>query len=313
LKAIVAVFTFNRAETLDETLAKLVLVRIPEGLNTAFLVVDNNSTDSTGEVIEKYAKSTLRTRHVVEPKRGVAHSRNRALTYANGADVVVFLDDDARPTPMWLGHLCAPILMGKAHAAVGRIVLPTHLVRSWMTPRHRALLGSTELLTPEAPQALIGANMAFAPSILKRVPAFDTELGPGRLGFWEDSLFSLQLRKAGYKIAAALDAVVEHHFDQSRLLRESFMDRARKEGRCRAYVAHHWEHRELASPRRKAGVLTLRLLKTRITRRRERAHREGISEWELTMMERLYYYRQYLIERTRPRVYSRYGLVKHEF
>ena len=99
------------------------------------------------------------------------------------------------------------------------------------------------------------AATAFARSAEHVVPGqrLFAELGPGALGFWEDSLFSLQLKRAGYRFAFAADAIVEHHFDADRLSRSSFLDRAAKEGRSRAYIAHHWEHRTLSSPRKEAA------------------------------------------------------------
>ena len=48
---------------------------------------------------------------------------------------------------------------------------------------------------------LTGANMAFARRVLDKVPGFDRELGPGGLGFCDDTLFSLQLRTAGFRLA----------------------------------------------------------------------------------------------------------------
>ena len=309
MKVTVIVFTFNRAQKLGETLAKLAMVRVPEGFEPEFIVIDNASTDDTREVVNAYSKSPLRARYICEPVRGVANSRNRALAWARG-EVIVFLDDDAHPNVSWLEHLCAPILSGSAHAVAGKIVIPAYLLRPWMTPLHRAYLGSTELLDSHNVQGLISANMAFSPSILMKVPAFDTELGPGRLGFWEDSLFSFQVKAAGYKMVAAFDAIVEHHFDPSRLLRTSFSDRASREGRCRGYVAHHWQHLALTSVRRRAWILTARLLKRRITRIKECVQREGLATWEMEMIEQLHFFRQYSAERRRPRAYSLHGLVK---
>jgi glycosyltransferase involved in cell wall biosynthesis len=310
MKVSVVVFTFNRARRLAETLAKLALVRVPDGLEPEFLVVDNGSADGTREVVDAYSRSLLKARYILEPILGVANARNRALSCVK-SDVIVFLDDDAQPTVSWLERLCAPILSGSAHAVAGKIVIPARLSRAWMTPRHRAYLGSTELLDPRAPEGLISANMAFSRSILDKVPAFDTELGPGRLGFWEDSLFSFQVKKAGYRIAAAFDAVVEHHFDESRLRRSSFVDRVSKEGCCRAYVAHHWQHRELTAVRRRAWLLNARLLKRRMTRLKECLQAEGMPVWEMQLIERLSYLRHYFREKQRPRAYSLEGLTKN--
>ena len=57
MKVTVVVFTFNRAPSLGETLAKLALVWIPEGFEPEFIIIDNASTDGTREVVNAYSKS----------------------------------------------------------------------------------------------------------------------------------------------------------------------------------------------------------------------------------------------------------------
>jgi hypothetical protein len=54
----------------------------------------------------------------------------------------------------------------------------------------------------------------------------------------------------------------------------------------------------------------LRLWKRRLTRRRECRQVEGIPEWEMDFVEKIYYYKQYLLETKRDRAYTNYGLVK---
>jgi hypothetical protein len=46
-----------------------------------------------------------------------------------------------------------------------------------------------------------------------------------------------------------MEVAVEHHFDTSRLTREGMLDIARKMGRSRAYLDHHWLHRRPRLPR----------------------------------------------------------------
>jgi hypothetical protein len=171
-------------------------------------------------------------------------------------------------------------------------------------------MASTDYLDPDEPDYMVGANMAFSREVLERVPAFDTELGPGALGFHDESLFSLQLKRAGYRIVSAFDVTVEHHFDESRLLRESFLDTARRMGRSSAYLAHHWEHEEVGHPRLQLALARLRLAKWRRQRRGEFRGPEGMPEWEMVLLKQFYFYRHYLVERRRPRNYERHGLVK---
>lgn len=306
----VAICTQNHRESLRQTLATLGRAHVPEGLDCELLVVDNASTDGTGEMVRSHAPvPRMALRYAHEPRRGAAHARNRSVAEARG-EIVLFIDDDVRPHPDWLERICAPIVEGRAHAVVGGVRLAPHLERPWMTPRHRAWMASTETLDAEDPPAIISANAALSKEVFRKVPRFDTELGPGRLGFWEDSLFSFQLKRAGYRIASAFDAVAEHHFDESRLSRASFLDRARKEGRSWAYVAHHWEHREVAAPRRILMKSALYLAKRRALERPGRRNPEGLPEWEMDAVMQIHFHRQYLAERARPRNYEKYGLVK---
>ena len=140
--------------------------------------------------------------------------------------------------------------------------------------------------------------------------AFDPELGPGQLGFADDTLFSYQLVEAGFRLAGAFgeDAVVEHHFDPARLGRDSFLRRAEGEGRSQGYLAHHWGHwRTRFGPHHLLrAVLRLRLWRAR----HPRADREGCSVAEMRRVEQVAFFRQVLREQKRPRGYAFHGLVK---
>jgi hypothetical protein len=142
------------------------------------------------------------------------------------------------------------------------------------------------------------------------VPEFDRELGPGSLGFEDEVLFYHQLLEAGFRLVTALDTVVEHHFDPSRLSRAGFLEIASKTGRSQAYVEYHWKHRVVAHPRWGWIKCWLRLLRWRLIHRHE--YRQlVIPRWEeLDLASDVSFYRQYLMERKRPRLYEKHGLVK---
>lgn len=65
-----------------------------------FIVVNNNSTDETDAVIDRYARE-MPLRRVFEPQPGVAHARNAAIEAAGG-DYLVWTDDDVLVDPAWL-------------------------------------------------------------------------------------------------------------------------------------------------------------------------------------------------------------------
>lgn len=306
----VAICTYNHHDSLRPTLDAVGRVRVPGGLRCELLVIDNNSNDGTAELVKGYRlDNQLPVRYLFEPRQGQCYARNAGLAAARGR-FIIFTDDDVRPPVDWIEGMCAPLLAGAAHAVAGGVRIAPHLGRPWMGWMHRAWLASTDNLKADDPEHLVGANMAFSKEVLEKVPAFDEELGPGASGFHDESLFSFQLKRAGFKIVSAFGVMVEHHFDESRLLRANFLDTARKMGRSSAYWAHHWEHAEVRRPHLELALARLRLAKWRLQRRRECRGAEGMPEWEMVLLKQAHFYRHYLMERRRPRNYERHGLVK---
>jgi GT2 family glycosyltransferase len=216
-----------------------------------------------------------------------------------------------------------PILESEVGAVAGTVEFPSHLERAWMQPFHRTTLASTESIDPDAPEDIISANMAFDRAVLADVPGFDPELGPGsRMGALEDTLFSWQLRDAGYQIGRVTETAVEHHFDEKRLTREAFTRAAIARGKSLAYIRYHWLHysredwthqsRAYEVWRHPRLILAKRLTDWTVQRwlRWFRARPAPIGRPEFWTILNAYSLKQYLQERTRPRNYKERGLEK---
>jgi glycosyltransferase involved in cell wall biosynthesis len=88
----VCICTYNRSESLRRTLESLARQNnIDLG---EVLIVDNNCTDGTAEVVESF-RERLPIRLVTESQQGLAHARNRAAAEFRGG-VLLFTDDDVR-------------------------------------------------------------------------------------------------------------------------------------------------------------------------------------------------------------------------
>ena len=305
----IIIATRNRAAALRETLSSLDRVQVPTGVEVERVIVDNGSTDDTRECVRAAEFTCGSTRYLFEPAPGKATALNTALTATSG-EILVMIDDDVRPRTDWLAKITAPIAEGRCDALSGTVKIAPHLLRPWMTPTHLAWLASTHDVNPTNPQFAVGANMAFARRVLDRVPRFDPELGPGRLGLWEDTLFSSQIRHAGFRLAASADAVVYHHFDHSRLSRASFLAHARNQGRSSAYVAWHWEHDRSTSTLTQSAHFRMRLLAKRCLEPSACRQAEGITKWEMDLACGIAFADQLRRERRRAPAYEKFGTRK---
>jgi glycosyltransferase involved in cell wall biosynthesis len=302
----ILICTRNRAESLRETLAAIGTVDMPTDLPTELLVIDNGSTDSTREVVAKARLANVKVRYICEPRTGQCYARNRGLAESTG-EVILFTDDDVRPPEGWVRRICGPILAGEADAIAGGVVFPSKIAALLAGSPYSARRGwfaSTEDINPESPDRMVGANMAFGRHVLKRVAGFDTELGPGALGFCDETLFAFQLQAAGFRIGAQLDAAVEHHFDTSRLNRSAMLSTAERMGRSFAYVAYHWEGRSSVPTwtnllRARAGLFIRRCLHP------QSLLKAGTPQaWELDRVMAIAFSDQFRRETARPRKYA---------
>ena len=105
LRISVVIITFNRAGMLGDTLFSLYQQqRLPEEV----VVVDNNSTDATKEVVLGF-NGRLNIRYVFEATQGVAVARNTGIKNSTG-EIIAFIDDDCIADKEWLRFLELPFL-----------------------------------------------------------------------------------------------------------------------------------------------------------------------------------------------------------
>jgi glycosyltransferase involved in cell wall biosynthesis len=232
LDATIIIATYNRGATLQSALASLRAQRTPPGLSWEAIIVDNNSTDDTRTIIGSCeAETSGQIRYLFEPRQGKTWALNAAIREARG-EILAFTDDDVTLDPSWLSRLVGG-MRRLGCAAAGGAVVPV-----WQTPapswletegpyRMGAVIVSFSL--GDAPCAIttrlpLGANLAIAASVVRRLGAFRTDLGPtvGSEIRGEDSEICQRLLDAGERIVYLPDAIVQHPVDARRLDRAYF-------------------------------------------------------------------------------------------
>ena len=97
----VVICTYNRADALPGSAGS---VLAQEFEDFELIIVDDGSTDDTEAVVSSLIEADARVRYVRRENGGLSRARNSGIEAARGR-FVIFLDDDDRSEPEWLGVL----------------------------------------------------------------------------------------------------------------------------------------------------------------------------------------------------------------
>jgi GT2 family glycosyltransferase len=225
----VVIATYNRADDLRATLESLAGLR--PGRSWEVIVVDNNSTDATRDVVEAAAAAfPVRLRYLFEREQGRSPALNAGIRLAAG-DIVVTTDDDVRVEPDWLDQAGRALEQQACDYVGGRVLpiwgaappkwLPNHGGKHWAVI---ALLdyGSTPI--EFGARVPLGVNMAFRRDAFDRAGLFDPNTGrkAGTLLGQEVREWCIRARAAGVRGVYAPDLVVRHIIPAARLNKSYF-------------------------------------------------------------------------------------------
>lgn len=183
MKITVAICTWNRCALLNETLEHVARLEIPSGVEWEVLVVNNNSTDATDEVLASFA-ARLPLHKVREIKPGLSNARNRAVCEAVG-EYILWTDDDVLVDELWLKAYCEAFTRWPDAAIFGGNIKPWFegtppdwLVRVWS--QVASAYASRDLGEQDIPLSQevmpFGANFAVR-TFEQRKYVYDPQLG----------------------------------------------------------------------------------------------------------------------------------------
>lgn len=176
----VIICTWNRAASLSETLHSLRRQRGLDRVQVEVIVVDNNSNDSTREMVESHQANWPfgDLVYLFEPRQGKQFALNLAINNAKH-EILAFTDDDIVFSETWLISALGLFEDSAVELAGGRTLITWPAVGRppWYHDEMQAVLGAVDLgptrLDP-APDAYApgGANLLARRQLFARVGKF---------------------------------------------------------------------------------------------------------------------------------------------
>jgi glycosyltransferase involved in cell wall biosynthesis len=280
MRVAIVICTWNRATLLDNTLAGLRDLHIPKGVTWDVVVVNNNCTDNTDEVIAHH-QGCLPIRGLHERQPGKSFAANLAITETN-SDLLVWTDDDVLVDRNWLAEYIAAATQWPEAAFFGGTIEPHFSIEPpfWirqnlpvLSSPYAVLQLGDEVRQLGASETPFGANLAIRREVLEK-HRFDTRLGPSGTSEirGEEAELIHRLRKLGHRGVWVGTAKVKHWIPPERLTEEYIWKYFHGYGRTQVRTClAHTSKRLFGAPRwawkrywlRSLAALCLRPFKTR--------------------------------------------------
>lgn len=234
----VVIPTYNGSERLPRVLDRLRTQAVPDSLRWEIVVVDNNSTDATAEIVRRYQQdwpAALPLHYVTETQQGLAYARQCGVEAAQG-DWVGFLDDDTAPDENWVS---AAYRFGQAHPKAGAYGGQIHgdfevpppkdfkRIQSFLAIKERG--AQPHRYQPETLSLPPGAGLVIRKQAwLESVPAQLQRTTRGG----NDFEISIRMHRHGWEIWYNPDMHIYHHIPKKRLERDALIKLSHTVGGC---------------------------------------------------------------------------------
>ena len=227
----IIIVTANRVDELRRTLTSLAQVR-PVG-RTELLVVDNNSSDHTKDLVSELRDALpFDVRYLFVGNPGKYGALNVAIERSRGA-ILAATDDDARFEPDWLEQAAAGLNHFECDFVGGRVVPEWCGPRPRWLPQGNGLHDKVIALLDHGDQPRefgttiswpLGVNIAYRREAFARVGLFDSSLGrtAGTLRNQAQREWHLRARSAGLTGMYLPEMVVHHVVAADRLTKRYF-------------------------------------------------------------------------------------------
>ena len=200
IKYTIVICTYNRFQFLIETVDSVLDV-LKERADFELLIIDNNSSDKTFSLKEKYI-SNNKIKYILETNQGLSHARNRGIEESAG-EILVYLDDDIELVSDYF-ETCDKIFSDFSISISGGKVLPHNVdIPVWLPKSYYHLVSVYDLgNSPKFVRHLMGGNFAIRKEDALKIGFYDSALGRNgkKLAGGEETDYQNRASLMGYKM-----------------------------------------------------------------------------------------------------------------
>jgi glycosyltransferase involved in cell wall biosynthesis len=222
----VVICSYNRADYIIGAVDSLYNQTLSKDRFEVF-VVDNNSIDNTGELVQHYISehSGYHLHYLTESRQGASFARNTGASFSKGW-LLCFMDDDAIAEPNYLENILRFFETHPDANGLGGRIIPRYIPAEpkWMSHFVSSLVGnfdySKEVEVFKPGKYPLESNMIVLKEDFTTIGGFNIELpgvkGTLRIG-GEGKDFFLRLQALGRKIYYDPSVIVHHVVEVKKL------------------------------------------------------------------------------------------------
>jgi len=215
LELSIIVCTYNRADLLGQCLESLFAQDAPKDIYEV-IVVDNNSTDSTEEVVKEQIKLHPSLRYIKETKVGLSYARNTGYKSSLGS-WVGYIDDDALSNPDLVSEVIRTIEHYPFDCFGGAFIAWYVEKKPWWLPQRpfyfTNVIGKPDHCTELAKGYISGGVAFYKRALLEEAGGFNTSLGMtgNKIHYGEETELQIRIRQKGYIIGYNPQIIIKHY------------------------------------------------------------------------------------------------------
>jgi glycosyltransferase involved in cell wall biosynthesis len=199
----VVVCAYNAESTMDGCLKSFAKVTYP---HFEVIVVDDGSTDTTGEISDRHAAAAPYIHVIHQPNLGLSAARNVGMNAARG-EIVAYTDSDCYVDPHWLHYMAWAFTDERFIAVGGPNLAPLEDNRTAACVAVSPGAPTHVLLTDEIAEHIPGCNMAYRKEYLAGIGGFDATYRAAG----DDVDVCWRLQDQGHIIGFSAAMTVWHH------------------------------------------------------------------------------------------------------